>query len=510
MAIIETTVDDFSKGIVNDSRDPRKGVARMVTNFNLADTPRLTPYRDSEDGDSASATSKKQNFEIALRTGTTYSLYALGVKSGAATAEVTYKNLTTGAANDLDDNGWTNTTNNQSASVTAFFNLFKYYTKTGLIYGAKTNKIWAYDPSGSASFDEDVISTDGGSSFNFTNIAQGLVHSKDDVLYIPYDNIIASNNNKTWVNAAITIPAHLKINSICEYGNYLAIGASPLSGIGNSRVYLWDRDSSLTTLSESIDWGVGELKVLEEVDGYLVGISKVGGTSDAFVGRVIFRYLVGNRARKYDELVTGSSSITLLTVKQKIDNRVYFMLSCTINGAVREGLWSFGRSLLEDSFTIVHERTPNNDTALTANGQVRGFYKVGDFTFISYINASSVFAISKTNDQSNFTATSIYESRIFGTLSPSFKKDLLGATVTTPFLPTAGQIVLEYAVDENIGTDTWTNIFTEATDNSISFSAVNSLPKDYKEIQFRIESTGGGEITGFTFKEKVTGKRNYD
>ena len=116
----------------------------------------------------------------------------------------------------------------------------------------------------------------------------------------------------------------------------------------------------------------------------------------------------------------------------------------------------------------------------------------------------------RTNDQSSFTETSVFASQIFGTQSPSLKKDLLGITVTTAPLPTAGQIVLKYAVDENIATDTFTTIFTETTNDSISFSAINSLPKEYKEIQFRIESTGGAVITGLTFKEEVTGKRNYD
>lgn len=501
MAILETKIDDFTKGIVNDPRDKREGVARMITNFNIFDTPRLTPYRDSEDGDVGSSTSKKANFAIALRTGTTYSLYALGVKSGTGIAEVLYKDLTTGSANDLDDSAWATPSNHQSSGGATNFNLFTYYAKTNLIYGAKAGTtIWAFSPSGSA-FD------DAERSIAYTNIAQGLVHSKDDILYIPYDNIIAKNDNGSWTDAAITIPSHLKINSIAEFGNYLAIGASPLSGIGNSRVYLWDRDTSLETLSENIDWGTGELKVLEEVDGFLLGISLKGGTDTQFNGRVIFRFLQGGRAIKYDELVTESNTISLLIAKQKVDNRVYFMLQTTINGAVRQGVWSFGRSLVEPTFTIVHERTINNDTVPVSTTLIN-FFIVGDFMFIAYVDVST-YKVTKTNDTSSFTATGIWESQIFGTDDPSLKKDLQGITVTFDPLPTAGQVVLKYATDSTIGTDTFTTIFTEATDNSISFSAVNSLPKEYKEIQFRIESTGGGEVSNISFKEELTGKRNY-
>ncbi|GAH30408.1 unnamed protein product, partial [marine sediment metagenome] len=89
---------------------------------------------------------------------------------------------------------------------------------------------------------------------------------------------------------------HLYITSICEFGNYLAIGAAPLSGLGGSVVYLWDRDSSLTTLSEIIDFGEGNLRVLEEIDGVLIGISSVGGTSDRFDDKAVFRLVSGNKA----------------------------------------------------------------------------------------------------------------------------------------------------------------------------------------------------------------------
>ncbi len=45
--------------------------------------------------------------------------------------------------------------------------------------------------------------------------------------------------------------------------------------------------------------------------------------------------------------------------------------------------------------------------------------------------------------------------------------------------------------------------------NSIAFSAVTSLPKDYKEIAWRLESTGNAEITEFEFVEEITEKKLY-
>ncbi len=507
--IVETKINRFDGGIVNDPRSPFNNVVRMATNFDiLTDSYRIKPYRDSEDGDSAGSTSKKRNFCIALGASSTYRLYSLGVVSGAGFAEVLQKNLTTGASTDLDDNGWATPANNASASGASEFDLFVYYKKTGLIYGSKAAQyIWAFDPTGSAAFAEthrDLTS--------YSTTAQGLVHSKDDILYIPYDNKIAKNNNGSWTNAALTLPSHFYITSICEYGNYIAIACAPLqAGIANSRVYLWDRDSSLTTLSESVDWGDETIKILEQVGNRLVGISLSGATTTRFNDRIIFRYWNQGmaNAEKFEEFIAGNNSSTLPIAKQKINNRLYFMMQVNLAGATREGVWSVGYSPSTRGFNIVHERTPNNDTALSS-GVLYNFFSVGDYMFIAYLT-SGAHDVSKTNDTSSFTATSIIETKIYNEGDSDLTKKLIGASVIFEPLPTAGQVVLKYKKDEE---SSFTTIYTYTTDNGISHGAINiessgaTLP-EYKEIQFRIESTGGAVITGLKFKSEIIDKQLY-
>ena len=85
----------------------------------------------------------------------------------------------------------------------------------------------------------------------------------------------------------------------------------------------------------------------------------------------------------------------------------------------------------------------------------------------------------------------------------------------TDAMVTAGQIVLAYQtnVDVDTGSSTWTTIFTNTVDNSISHTANNVessgavLPKSYKTIAFRILATGGAIVNGLRFKEKVLDKR---
>lgn len=499
--IVTVTVPMPTGGMTNDPRDTRPGVCRVCTNFDInTDERRAIPYYDSEDGDANAATSQKQNFCVALRTGTTYSLYALGVVSGQNFAEINYKDLTTGAAHDLDDNAWQAPSNNASAASATNFELFVYYKKVGLIFGAKAGtNIWAFSPSGSA-FAENSH------SLAYTNIAQGLVHSQDDILYVPYDNKIAKNDNGSWTDAALTIPSEFYIASICEYGANLAIAAAPLSGVGKSRVYIWDRSTTLTTIAANIDWGQGVIKVLEELEGYLIGISVVSDSTRVTKRVVLKQYIGAAGARKITQFSASSGTTTLFIAKQKIDNRVFFMMNCTINGAIREGVWSIGHQG-GGRFAVAHERTPNNDTAL-GNGILKNFFSVGDYLFISYTNNATANALSKTNDSAAYTATAIIETVINPNMPPEDrhkKKILISTGATYDPLPAAASIVVKGKVN---GASSYTSIFTETTDNTIKTEPVQvpsagTYLDTGEEFEFQLNDTGGGVPTAIIYKYEV-------
>jgi len=515
--IVETTINRFDGGITNDPRDGRANVARMISNFDiLTDENRMTPYPTSESGDTNASTQEIQNYAIALRSGSTYSLYGLGITPAGSNAEIYYKNLTINAANDLEDADWTETANNASSNDNTKFDLFVSYknqtTGKDFIFGARANAFWAYDPTGVASFDETALSV------THTNVAQGLVHSKDDILYIPYDNKIAKKDGGTtgqdnWTAAALTLPTHLRIRSIAEYGNDLAIACEPVTGttpgFGGSIVYLWDRNSSLTTLGESIKWGDERLFTIGEINGYLIGISLAAG-SPWFNRRVVFRYLIGARAVKFAELIS-TANIDMVQGGENHNNRLHFMLRITLNEEFRAGVWSVGGE--PGNFTIVQERTLDNDTLFDIDTlNLRPFHYVGDHLFQSY-DVSGTFSMAKTADATTFTATSIYETKYYNAGDASLMKDLIGVTIEHEALPSSGSpsVVVKYKIDNE--TTYSSAILTSNTAGDISGSipsAGASLPKDYKEISFRIESTGKAVITGLSFKEEITGKRNYN
>ena len=512
--ILQKQINDFSLGMTNESREPDTRYAQLLKNFDAHTYKRkLVPFRSSEDGDDAGNTSKKKNFCVALRTGTTHSLYALGVKSGATTAEVLYKDLTTGAANDLDDSAWAATgaaAKYQSASGATDFNLFVYYRKVGRIFGAKAGTtIWVYDPAGSADFLED--GTGNSLSLTYTNIAQGLVHSKDDILYVPYDNKIAKNDNGTWTAVALTLPTHLKITSIAEYGNALAIACAPLSGIGESIVYLWNRDETTTVLSQSIPWGEGNLTILEEIEGFLIGVSYIGifnaTAATNFEQKAVFKYYAGSKPITFKELVNettfDNSPNDIPLAKQKVNNYLYFSMKITLNGVIQHGIWKIGRTK-SGTFSLVMDRTWNNDVVPVAADEVFSFILVGDYMFIAYSDGGTQ-DVSKTDDAATFTATAVYETIILDFDDSSITKKLLSVTVMSEALPAAGQIVVKYKKEAETS---FTTILTNTTDNSVRKTAINiessgdQLPT-FKELTLRVESTGKAVITGLKIKAEV-------
>jgi hypothetical protein len=490
-------IQRFNGGMINDPRTESSSSCMVATNFDINTNPsKLLPNRATESGYSGQSTGKLQNFTIGYRSaGAEYVLFGLGVVSGQSYANILYKTLSS-----LDTDAWSTPAYGASASGATSFDLFVYYQRTGLIYGAKAGThIWAFDTTAGAAFAETHR------AISYTTIAQGLVHSKDDVLYIPYDNKIASNNNGSWTDAALTLPEYLKINSISEYGNYLVIACANKNAGGNSRLFLWDRNTSITTVSESIDLGYGEVKIIEEIDGTLISVSTIGGTSTSIRDKVVFRYLTGNQMIKFNELVSsyfGSGSVQLPKGKFRANGKLFFMLKMIINGATREGLFSIGRASQSSPFTVAHELTLNNATA-TSGSVLYNFTIVGDYTFMSYVD-NSVYTLSKSQDQATYT-TSIYESLINPGMASGDrvnKKQLVGVAVNHDPLTSGQTVVLKYRVDA-ANTANWTTIYTSSTEGDARFEtsldASGTQFTSGTNYEFRLESTGGAVITGLSY-----------
>lgn len=177
----------------------------------------------------------------------------------------------------------------------------------------------------------------------------------------------------------------------------------------------------------------------------------------------------------------------------------------TLNGSIRDGIWSIANT--DRGLIVQHERTTNNNTAMTA-ATIRDFFFVGDFLFQSYVNNSSAYAASKSVSSPSYSLNAIIETVINPNMPPEYryqKKKLVAVGGMYDALPTAGQIVVKARVDS---TGSYTTVFTETTDNAVSTEPTmvpsgGSYLDDGKEFEFQIISTGAAVPTALIYVFEV-------
>ena len=499
---LELTIDRFEGGMTGNIRSKNFSLSRAIKHLDpLSHQGRLLPLRDMAADGSTGDTEKLCQYLVArkINSAVASDVWALGVVSGQTYAKIFRRT-------DVADAWAAAHATLAQDTVARSEKLFVEYNN--VLYGANTNNIWSYDIATNTF-------TSAAQALTYTNIAQGIVHSKDYILYIPYDNKIASKNAGAAFNlTALTLPENLIMTSICEYGNYLAIATKPLnrSGIVHSTVYLWDRDATLETLPEKIDWGAETLLLIEEIDGFLVGISAIGvGTGDSgvdysawnFKPKVIFRVWDGTRAVKFLELPALSSTSLNITGKQKIHNRLYFMMTIKMgglrfgedtDGVQLNGVWALGRNE-QGQFCLYLDRLLNNDTAITTCIP-KGFLLFGDYMQVAYTTAGT-YVVNVTNTSDVYTAASgTYESLILGESYRHFRLKAVG--VMTEPMPAAGQVILKYKTDAETS---WTTVFTHTAADALFHEAINiessgaNLPQ-FREIQIQLLVTGKAVVTG--------------
>lgn len=491
----------FDGGMTNDPRDPRVDVSRVIKHFdNYTREYKLSPHRamklDAVDGfESSLGDFKIKKFVVANGT-----LYGIGVISQLDGHTQIYTKVSPGDPTSV----WTAAVNGTSGfSVESGIGVVLYHNQ---LYGTNFNGFWKYgDITSSPTFTYNEYQT-------HVPTAPGIVHSKDDIMYWPSNNLILKNDSGSW-SVALTLPANSSNAVICEYGNYLAVACNQPDGTGV--VYLWDRDTSLTTLSEKIDWGTGGLKLIESIGGVLCGISTTSGFANSLDPHVMFKYYSGTQVVTFQEFICHGDLVVIGTDKQKYNNLFYFLAEMQIDGVSFRGLWKiFKKSSGE--MTVSFDRLPRNDIPLNSSS-LHGFIRWGDYIFISYNNPtdSDNYTIWRTHDQSAsfaYTATSVYETTInpieperyrTGAGTRSNKKQMAGVALGTEPIASGQRAKLFVRADGG----SWVNVIDSSVVGTIvkenTFTSTGTKIPNAREYEFRIESTGGAEITEVKYKFEV-------
>lgn len=490
---LEIKINDFSGGISDSLRTNVANSFAVAKHFDIfSDSKKLTPYRslEADTHDGSTSTGMKQYFvRDYVYASASAKLYGLGQTAGGLTQLFQKADATTG---------------NWSVPATSTGN---GAVKNGCLVEYK-DYLWGFQGttqvfrwgllSGTP-----AITNSQGTVGTITSVAQGII-GKDDNLYLPYNNKLARVTSGGVVNdAVLTLPTNFKITSIANYGNYLAIGCAPVSTFnGASKVFLWNLTS--VDVQEAIDWGEGELRILETIEGYLVGVTDryLNNATGAGRGSMIIQTYSGGVPQVVKEVftqaLTGKSIPLQKTVK---NNRLFWAAKIMTNVAgtlYNEGIWSFGRKNVNFPFALSLD-------IIDENINTSGIQAIGSAANYFFITHSADGSIDKTNDVATYAFTSAYESQIFDFGDVESDKTLLSLKVSFRKLLTGESLTAKYRVD---GATAFTTIGTYSTVDMLSrtFLNIESTGADFasgREYEFRLESTGGLEITGFSAKAIV-------
>lgn len=483
----KAVINNFSGGISDDVRDTSPSSFAISTHFDVR-PKKLVPLRSMEADEDTS-------FVITAMESDGSVLYGMGEVSGTSQVKIFGKN-------DEITGAWTAETTAEGSTSFRADTVFTFYKD--YLYGLHgTSHIWSYKPS-TDTFNDTALAT----TYTSGQFCKGLVTS-DDYFLQPYGNKIAvkdggSSDTDNWNATGITVPSHLTIVDLVEIGDLIAVACRP-NVFGHSYVYLWDKVS--LDFFDRIDWGRGSLKILGEVDGMLIGVSEeqTEGTSvtHALESKVVFkRWAGGDKARTFKTIECDDTTLEVYSNNAKLieDTGFLFGMKIKIDTVTYNGIWRVGRLSENYPLSVTHFLNPDNDSAITS---VEGIFKQGGYYFVAHNGDGS---INRINNDSAYSATSTYisqkmngEAFLVGASTKNKVLEVAGLTMTP--LPSGATASLYYRVDS---TSAWTKIFDEATDNALAREAgVDNAGNDFfnfKEIQFKIESTGNATITGLFFE----------
>jgi len=505
-------VRNFSGGLLEDKRVQSPAHFSVTKHFDTFTYPqKLVPYAQTITALGLSGADVKPlnivKFAYAPAV-SGYHLIGFGVDQSNS-ANVTLYSL------DID-----NAANGTAANALDFVAVAQAF---GGSYGRNTNvffyyKSWVYffdnglhlqklDPTGLSGGNANVA------SISFSNVCQPVHHPLDDIAYFFADNVVYSLNNTSWNGAVLTLPSNEIITCATAHGNYLAVGTITTGKFITSKVYLWDRDSSLTTVTDVVDFGEGQIRYLASLNNKLIGVVDYYTSNFYSIGKakMIVKEQSGEFAVDLNTITTDTTTSQNPNTSFVKNNKLYFPMIAELDGDLRQGIWcvdSNGKIALD---TI--------EPAIIPGGFIDGIFSVANIWFIAHSENGSVTHTDAAGTYSS-SNPSVYETLIFSTVNVTNRgtiimnaattKKLVGVAITHEPLTAGQSITLSHRCDVNINDATqWKTIFTNSTVGTANHFAINyeadgqSNFPTYNEIQFRIESLGGAVFTGLEYEGEV-------
>lgn len=470
----EITIDRFDGGNSDDPRVDSGNQFAASRNFDIHAYPKkLYPLRDfiADENNGSSSTGMRQyhvqDFGYYASTG---QVFGLGTKSDGTGTQVFRKDS-------LTDTTW-EALSGLSSPLSLNVRPGSFFKGSGgNFYFLADDDVYITDQNGNIGAAIDDLPS-------FDSNSNGLL-GRDAFFYIGTDHRLIRIDSITSADEAISFPDEYSISSLTLYGNYLAIAVEPNSNqFRNSLVYIWDYSSSDPT--ETIDWGPGSLKVLENVDGVLIGVSDefMSGNIGNDTGKMVIREYRGGTPSIVKEVTARASGGYVRKSKATRGSRLRFAASVPQSATeTYEGIWSYG------SKGAGYANALTLELADPSFSSIQAFAQLGNFDFVAH---SGNGAISRTADTESYATASVYESQIF---SRNYEGVLEEVELTTDPLPSGASVTVKYRINGSQTASDWTSIgsLSAAGNSYVQFTRPESDEfRKHHEVQFRIESTGGG------------------
>ena len=486
------SINKFDGGIAEDPRTTKTNECQESSNFDiLTNQHKIIPLPDTlSEVSTAGGSYSTDELEVSdvvygsYNGGTNYALVALGNETDTSSKVSFYRKSSI-------ENNW----ERQAVGATS-----------ALIRGtliAYKNHIYAMSVNGALQKYNGTVSTVGTVTITPSGSTPYLfVHPKDNTLYIAVGTNISTWDGTTLTNTTTILPVGMEAVGISDYGDYLAIAMSPIGGGGNSTVYLWNRDTSINTLSESVDVGKGDVVISEQLDNRLfIIINDYARYGTTTLNKTIIKAWSGGAVETIKTIQT-SSLITPSRFKAKRDNRLYFALN---NG---EDVFCLGKN--KDGVYIVSDYQFVTDG--TANPTIVSVSTVNDALWVgSFANIGGLYTLNRSRSSSDsgglvYTNTSTYKTTINSgmPIADRHKLKQLKAVQISYTGASSGTTTLKYSVDGSdfasiiVDTNAIGEKDTEATNENDGKSLLSG-----REFEFKIESIGGSEIKEIKYEYTV-------
>ena len=381
------------------------------------------------------------------------------------------------------------------SSANAYAVLYKD-VQYGYVMSTSDARLYRYDS------DSAVTLMGTTSDYHPTICPKPVVHSQDNILYMASNKTVSKFDGTTFTASGITLPYY--ISSMCEYGTYLAIACqAPEGGV----VYLWGRDTSLSTLQDVIKVDNGKLQILENLNGYLTAITEtpydpytsaiaISGTFKTITARM---YIGGSmKAIKKTYLGTNENGSNQLLSHKKAIRDGALIFPTGSNYLMKFGLNKEDQYVLsKDAMVITGSGSPNIIS-------VYSIFVLGDYLFAATRNTSGSpsDALLYRNNGLNGGGSEYFSTAYYTTpINPSMPitdrlKDKQLKKIAVQFYSgsiSQGTITVKYSTDKGA-------TYTTAISENFGTTAI---PAKYYRIEADQDASGEQFKTGIEFMFKI-------